>query len=332
MRVLPDEYDIVCQMQVIDREVFFYLAQRTDGQTGVIGKRCRVSYGGMALDLSERASPGRRNGLMVFSSTDMRNSVERLVKCGIFKRFSKVGQGNNLLLRREILARFLTTHNSDQKQVSRRLVGYLSGDSSENSNENNDMEQKKTRGCQDDSNEVSRTNIHQYQHRDGKPGKESVNDVFSMNLEWKPSENELRMILFRAGGSQFKVEAIDPAWVSEFVAYWWGQQGRQLSQQQWTAKLANQIIKYFKTPGYFEQCQGIRPQDLGQQKRPAEANSRNLPDWARMPKSDDDLVNWARRHGYGEAQEQHTYRQFREALREKVNVRLREINLAVRVH
>lgn len=323
MRVLPDEYDIVCQMQVVDREVFFYLAQRTDGKTGVVGVKCQVSYGGMALDLSERERAGRRNDLMVFSSTDVRHAVERLVDSGLLGRFSKAGKGNRLVLRREIFARFLARHHSDQKQVGRRLVDQLPNGTSESTKENNDIEKEKSAGWQANSHEVGRTNIHQYQHRGEQP--------FAMTLDWKPVEADLKMILFRAGGTAFSLDKLDPAWVSEFVSYWWGQSGRMHTERQWTAKLASQLIGYLRNPGMFEQQRGVRVQQE-QAQQYLEKNSRALPGWAKPPRDDSALVGWMQANGFGDAPPGYDYQATRGWLRREIDKRMASGGMPKIVH
>ena len=291
MRVLPEELDILWQMKVVDREVFFYLAQRTDYKTGVIGRRCRVSRGGIALDISERMEPGRRDSVLVFDCDDIKNSIRRLIKAGLYQCLSKKVKGSDLVLSRVFLVEKLAAHQSDQKQVTQGLPDMLPSISTEIDNKNSEIEKESLVGYPSKTGEVTRTNIHQYQQSDDKP--------FAMALDWKPVDDELNLILFRSGLGHL-LDKVDPAWLGEFVSYWWGQSGRQHTNRQWTSKLATQIIGYLRNPGLFEQQRGQRVQQE-QSKQYFEKNSRALPGWAKPPKDDNALSDWLRANEFGDA-------------------------------
>ena len=322
MRVLTEELDILWQMKVVDREVFFYLAQRTDYKTGVIGRRCRVSRGGIALDISERMEPGRRDKVWLVDCDDVKHAIERLVKVGLFQRLSKAVKGSSLVLSRVFLVEKLTEHQSAQKQVAHRLPYQLPSINAEIVNQNNEIEKETLIGCPGKPGEVVRTNIHQYQHSDDKP--------FAMALDWKPVDDELNLILFRSGlGHLF--DKVDPAWLGEFVSYWWGQSGRQHTNRQWTSKLATQIIGYLRNPGLFEQQRGQRVQQE-QSKQYFEKNSRALPGWAKPPKDDNALSDWLRANEFGDAPAGYDYQQTRGWLRREIDKRMSAAGMPKLVH
>lgn len=314
MLVLPDEYNIVSQMQVIDREVFFYLAQRTDKHSGLVGDRCHVSYGGMALDLSERMSPGRRSSLIVFSSTDIRNSVQRLVEVGLLRRESGDRKGCRLMLVRVFFEQWRQRDRSEQKQVSRRLVGGCHDVSSVNNLKNNILPKDKDDRLRKYSGEVSTTSNNLLLHQ-------GTEKEFSMRLDWKPNESDLQTILMMAGGASYALDKVDQAWVTNFITYWWGRSDRKLSERQWVYKLAVEIIEYFRKPGLFERRRGSRVLDEKEQQY-VEKNSRSLPQWARPPRDDGALVGWMQANGYGDAPQGYDYQQTRGWLRREIDKRM----------
>jgi hypothetical protein len=152
---------------------------------------------------------------------------------------------------------------------------------------------------------------------------------FAMSIDWQPSENELRMILFRSVGSKHKIEDIDARWLGEFVGYWFSMTGRMMTQRQWTAKYAANVVRYFSDPTLVARKFGAVGGGMSAGKPAAyDANSRSLPDWARLPRGDEELVGWAKRFGFGEAKEGHGFIEFRADLRRKINARLAECNMA----
>jgi hypothetical protein len=321
MRVLPAEYDIVCQMQVIDREVFFYLAQRTDGKTGVVGDRVRVSRSGIALDISERMTPGKRGAVWAVTSDNVKDSIDRLVSIGLFKRLSKVGKGSSLVLSRVFLVDFLSEHYSVKKQVPQRFPDQLPDELSIIDNNINNIEENEATGSPLKTPEVPRTNNISTTTEAEKP--------FAMSIDWQPSENELRMILFRSVGSKHKIEDIDARWLGEFVGYWFSMTGRMMTQRQWTARYAANVVRYFSDPAMVARKFGGGVSGVAVGKQAAyEANSKALPDWARLPRGDEELVGWSKRFGFGDPEMGDGWIEFRAKLKQKINRRMVEANMA----
>lgn len=327
--ILDNESAIIADMQIIDRDVFRYLCKFTDYQTCVIGRKVRVSYGGMALDLSERTERRRSMDKVVNrTSKQIENSVSRLINAGLFERFSESGYNSNLILLRKKMADFIK-QDSSAKNEDGSVVGSVVGSVYAQLMklfyiENNGIEIiiRKTNSV--DSGVVgsafgTTSNISTTTNETEKP--------FAMSIDWQPSENELRMILFKSVGSKHKIEDIDARWLGEFVGYWFSMPGRLMTQRQWTAKFAANVIRYFSDPEMVARKFGAGGVSVGKQAS-YEANSRALPDWARLPRNDDELVGWAKRHGFGEAESGDGFMEFRAKLRIKINRRLEESNLA----
>ena len=314
MKVICEEYDIVCQMQVIDREVFFYLAQRTDHETGLVGDKCRVSRSGIALDLSERMEPGRRRACWVINSSDVKDSLRRLCNAGLLSALAESKKGETLRFARVFFVDWLQWRQSVKKQVPQQVPQRFPEHALEINNDINQLELNKQTGSPEVPQQVPRTiNI---TTTTSEPEKQ-----FAMSLEWSPNETELRAMLFRSVGSKYKIEDIKPEWLADFVSYWHVHPGRQYTQSQWTNKFFQNVVLYFRDPAFVARKFG------GGQSGSGSANKSTLPDWARLPKNDSDLVSWAKRNGFGEADSGDGFAEFRAKLQRKINQRLSENNL-----
>lgn len=322
MRVLPEEYDKVFTMQVIDREVFFYLCQRTDHKTGTVGQRLRVSRSGIALDISERMVPGKRSKCWVVSASDVKHAIERLVLAGLLNRLSKAEKGIDLVLERVFFVQYLQTHKSVKKQVDRPVDRKLSGYNQETNNNISELEENKPTAYPEVDRQVDRTiYINTSTTTDAeKP--------FALSIDWQPTESELRAILFRSVGSKHKIEDIDPRWLGEFVGYWFSMPGRMMTQRQWTAKYSANVIRYFSDPDLVARKfgGGVSGVTVGRQAA-FDAGARNVPDFARLPKSDEELISFAKRFAYGDPDPGDGWIEFRSKLKLKINRRLAELNL-----
>lgn len=306
--VLPGELEILRDMRPIDRDVFYYLAERVDYDSGVIGRTRRVSYGGMALDLSERDFSRRvKETLIQHTITNVENSVKRLVKAGLLEKLSKSGVGCSLVLSRVY---WVSVYSSVKNPVAAQLLGQLLGTNTNISNNINTLDNKNKSSCQSKLDPVATTSIYSINNH--------ACEEFVMSLDWQYSENELQMILHRAGG--FKLDQVKPEWVSGFVGYWWGQgDKKRLTQQQWTAKLGANLVNYLRNPGTFENLQG------GSAKAAiASPDSVHYPDWARLPRDDQQLVSWMRRMGYGDPPPGLDFKQARAFVQRRVDIRLSE--------
>jgi hypothetical protein len=307
--VLPDELYVLREMRPFDRDVFNYLAERVDYQTGIVGRSRKVSYGGMALDLSERDVARRvKSTLWKVTSDQVRNAVRRLIDEGLLVSLSKKGDKCDLILRRVFLADLLFRDNSVQNPVAAQLpeqLTYLLGLFPLNNNKIEEIKESSEQGRIDSVAITSFSNINN-----------NADDRFLMSLDWQYSEPELLMILHRGGG--YTMAGVNPAWISGFIAYWWGEGKRLGNQREWTAKLGMKLIGYLRQPGMFETLHGISEKS----DKNSTVNGEHLPDWARPPRDDGQLVSWMRRHQYGDPPPGLDYKQARAYLHRAITIRL----------
>jgi len=304
--VFDDELDILRDMQPLDRDVFNYLAARVDFVTGLIGNPMRVSYGGMALDLSERDQARRVKGdLLKLTPTQARNSVKRLITAGLLCSLSKKGAHCELVLRRVFWVKALEQSSSVKNPDDRLLTFGLTLAANVFGLINNSL---------DDKNQSS-------YHNKINPDDITLNnllllggdDRFAMFLEWQPSEDELSMIFHRAGVDRKKIKK---EWETEFVSYWWADQKRCCTQQKWTQMYGKQMVGFLRNPERADALCGVGGS------KPKLAGPEHYPDYARIPRDDAQLVPWMRLYGYGDPLPGHDYRQARAYLQRAVDKRL----------
>jgi len=320
------ECSIIAEMRPLDRDVMHYLSERTDFNTCIIGKTRKVSYGGMALDLSERDVARRvKNSLVKLTMCQIRESVNRLVNKGLFVRLSKEGKGNNLVLLRKKMVDLVAMDDSVKNPVHRVARSFSYYLKPLNLFQNNMLESKIDKEKHAVHSSVPRTSLLHTttMNFEKKP----------MTLDWEFSEKDMEMILFRAFGNKYTIKDIDLVWVAEFVTHWSSEPGRLETQAKWTGKLGMSIVDYFRRPGLYDERRGISQQKASSPTAGRiEKNSSSLPDWAKQPRNDDDLVMWARGHGYGDGPIGYDYNQLRGWLRRKVDARMLESNLPKIMH
>jgi len=305
--ILPDELDILRDMQPLDRDVFYYLAERMDYETGVIGRSRRVSYGGMAYDLTEHDKERRRvETLRDVTSKQIQNSINRLVRNGLLDRQSTRGVGNYLVLVRIFWASMLGMGYCVQKPDGRQMGSLMGVLNKIFINNNNSLELDKQTRWEAKTEPDGITSIKEHQY--------SEFEKFSMRRDWIPSVDEVEHYVSLAG---FSTDSIDPVWVQEFVRYWCGYPGRHYTQHEWTHRLITRLLDYLRKPGYFEGLRGIRDE-------PAKPTKQKLPEWATPPRDDEKLNAWMRKHGYGDGPAGLSYHQTRDWLRCAIESRLKQ--------
>ncbi|MEO5350202.1 MAG: DnaT-like ssDNA-binding domain-containing protein [Magnetococcus sp. YQC-3] len=312
--VLPDELEILRDMQPLDRDVFNYLAERTDLLTGVIGKAVKVSYGGMALDLSEREQARRaKASLIKLTSKQVENSVARLVSVGLLARHSKSGENCQLVLSRVFLVPFLGLGYSVKNPDGRQLGDFLVGLKRIFNSNINELQGNLGLSWEGKSVSDGTTLNTQYQYKGI--------DKFSMSVDWQPSQDVFDALIARAG---FKADLVKDEWINEFVAYWFARPGRQYSQAEWTSRLSMKCVDFLRDPTLFGRYRGVESRSPAQSRPLSRSDVGNLPDFARPPKDDDALVSWMKRYGYGEPPIGLSYREARAWLARKIDVKLSE--------
>jgi hypothetical protein len=288
------------------------LAERVDYDTGIIGRSRRVSYGGIALDLSERDVARRiKDNLVKVSAREVRNAVLRLVNVGILSSMSEKGFHHDLVLSRVFFVDLLSGDNSVKNPVGITVGLQLAFIAGKFNNGINELQQNNETRIDSVGISVGITSL---QHTTTTRARE--NGIFTMMLDWKPDDQILIKILAMDG---FVLEKVNKAWISEFITYWFSRQDVLLSQPQWTTKLARLLQEYLAHPGLYEQRRGIN--------KPGETpgfKNLDLPDWARLPRDDQQLVSWMRHFGYGDPPAGLDYKQARSFLQRQVDIRLKE--------
>jgi hypothetical protein len=316
--IFDDELEALRLMQPLDQAVFYYLAERVNFETGLIGQSRRVSYGGMAFDLSERETERRaRESLRTVTSKQVENSVARLVNAGLLARQSKSGFNQNLLLVRVFWVSALGKGNCAQKAVGSAVgseLGVLLGVLSKLSfNKNNYIETKQADISEPVHEPVgSAVGTTSFTHH-----QQQGDDKFTMTLDWQPTPDEYEFALIRAGK---RAEMVKPEWVAEFVTYWFAEGKRRYSQREWTARLAMRMVDFLRDPALFDRIRGSQPGKAA----PSAGGQTARPEWARIPVDDEQLQPWAIKHGFGQAEPWMSYQQYRNVLRNKVENKLSE--------
>jgi hypothetical protein len=307
--VLPDELEALRSMQPLDRDVFYYLVERVDYETGTIGVSRRVSYGGMAYDLTEYDIERRsRDRVRTVTSKQVENCINRLINAGLLERHSQSGMRQNLLLVRVFWAAAVGKGNCAKKPDGRLLGELLGVIKKLSTNTINELQQKEPSSWEAKFEAVGTTSNIQQQQQEA---------AFLMFSDWTPTQDEFEMSLFRAGYSADKVNLL---WMSEFVDHWRSEGRTRQTQAQWTKKLAYKVIAYLRDPGMFDRLHGVnQPARSGGQ-----AKAANLPEWAVPPKEDHLLNGWMRKHGYGDGPPGFAFYQMRQWLQSAIEGRLKE--------
>jgi len=296
--VLPDELAVLRDMQPLDREVFYYLAERMDIDSGVIGSSVKVSYGGMALDLSERNGERRRKEtLRVVTMCGARESVRRLVAAGLLQAAKTNEQDKQLVVRRVFWAAFLGLGYCDQKTDPSKTPEQLSVYKCVFDRIFNNLYVKNKSSPQLNSEPVPRTLNNNINNNTP-----ALIDEFSMFVNWEPCDT-LAALLGRCG---VRMDQLDPSWLGLFVSYWLSVPERRYSQAGWTQKLVAYLV------GNIRQGVAGKPSS----ERPVKAkNYEHVPERFRVPRDDVELVAWSRKWGYGDARVGEDYRALRNRLR-----------------
>lgn len=318
--IFSEETQILETMQLVDKLVFYYIAERMDLKTGVTGFSRKISYGGMSFDLSERVTERHSvDRLKVFTLPQIRASIRRLVTAGLFEAKSESGKDNTLVIKRVFYARFLglghCVQKPDDRPDDRPNFKNLEILSSLIKN----IENKSTKVCRPDDRPDDRTSL--YIYKQGNFEQNGLNDPFqefSMAMDWAPIFDDLSIGLIRSG---YSMNQVKDEWLREFVLFWYATPQVRFNQQKWTALLLRQVIKYLRDPGFFEQLTAKHAPDKDT-KRGQVVKFKRGPDWANPPTGGADVLGpWMRTHGYGDGPPGLTIQQTRDWLRTQIEMR-----------
>lgn len=303
MFILPDELELLRTMQPLDRDVFYYLAERCDFKTGITGNVRKVSYGGIAFDLTEHDGERRlKSSLQILTARQVRNSVIRLIDSGLLRSLSGKGKQQLLILERVFFANLLSLHNSVQIADGKVLADQIACEIYFLYNLFNELQGNNQSRRQAKTEPDGITSLYHH-HQEIE---------FEMTPDWQPECNELAMLYHRAGVNP---DVVNPAWITNFIGYWWSHPERKFSQRAWTYRFASEMIRFVRNPSLFDSLRGkgsVKTRTVGNE---------HIPDYKKIPKDDDKLVSWAQRYGFEGPQIGQSYQQFRVSLLRSVEKR-----------
>ncbi len=250
-RRLDDTADNKTVMQALDSDVFHYLCHYTDWSTGIIGRRSRLSYYRIASALTEDIPRKSSRRLRTVNRNDVRNSVKRLVRVGLFiseslneslaeeKQFA-------LILHRPFWQALFTTDSATNNPDTRQLSGFMSELLKRRAFSTNVLA-KNTANNSDDNyatdatykGSIYRTNAH--------------SNKFQLSLTWQYDENVVELFLQAAG---FSTSQIKQVWFGKYVQYW-SEEAIERTQREWSLHFANHMQSYLLRPDFFEQVNGM---------------------------------------------------------------------------
>ncbi len=258
--VLPSEWTILYKrrlsdieenepiMHAIDSDVFNYCCSKMDWRTGDIGRKSALSYARIASSLTEDIPRKPTRHLRTVTAKSVENSVNRLVKAGLFLRESTTGlQQNRLLLSRVFWLELLTAPESLTSSDGRQLgaiTGALFSDkafSNGSLGENNtsSREAKMLAGGTYSINYIS--NTHERER------------AVVMTLDWQPDRDFVDAFLQVSG---FSGKHVKKLWFGTYVQYW-TQQDIRKTEREWSAHFAKHMQGYLINPGRFEHLNGM---------------------------------------------------------------------------
>ena len=260
--ILPSEWAILAKrcpdegepdapiMHAIDSDVFNYCCTHTDWATGRIGQYTALSYAGIATALNEDIPRKPNRSLRQVKRRCVRNSVERLIKVGLFVRQSlskrQIGVNQNrLILDRPFWCELLLTEDSTTNPDSRQIAGLMMQLLKNKAFNNSSLAKFATSHATCSYHPVSICNPNSITN--------PQNAVFRLSLTWQPDRKLVDLFLQASG---FAGKQIEKVWFGKYVQYWSGQPVMR-TQQEWSEHFANHMQNYLLRPGYFEEVNGI---------------------------------------------------------------------------
>lgn len=240
----------------LDRNVFAYLVDLIDLNTGLIGRPFKVSNSRIACDISEKGGQGTKQVPIVFTTDHVRNAIKRLCDYGVFERLSMKGQGGNLLLRACIRSTNANpSHSFNQNEVTDKLPASYQSQVSENKGDNTSSTTPSygevtisipsflptTSESADTSQSTAVTSSTEVTGKNrNQTGDQDMTTLMSMSLDWEPTA-EFKNMINEMKPSKSTVLNLQAA-MMDFKLYWSGQ-NLQLNQSAWQAKLFRNDLK-----------------------------------------------------------------------------------------
>lgn len=231
----------------LDSDVFYYCCSQTDWQTGIIGAHSAISYGGIALALSEDIPRKAKQSLRIVKRKCVYNSIQRLIKAGLLRSESlPIPEQKRLVLRRVFWQACITAPYSAKNPDSRQMAGFITAMQRMKTFNNNHLDDlntpPKSRSYPADGTYKNTINI-----------TNAAEKKFRMTLTWQYDEKFVDLFLHASG---FSVSQIKQVWFGKYVQYW-SQQAMQRSQHEWQVHFANHMQGYLLRPYFFEEVNGM---------------------------------------------------------------------------
>ena len=246
-RRLDDTADNKTVMHALDSDVFAYCCSQTDWASGIIGEHSTLSYYRIASALTEDIPRKPSRNLRKVNRNDVRNSVKRLVRVGVFHNESTSGeQQNALILHRPFWQALLTADSRASNPDTRQLSGFIAELLKLNLFTNSDLA-KSVSHHPESSYAADAT----YKTTNNLTNAKSTH--FQLSLTWHYDENLVELFLKAAG---FSSKQIKKVWFGKYVQYWSGEAIKR-TQREWSLHFANHMQSYLLRPDFFEQVNGM---------------------------------------------------------------------------
>ena len=249
-RRLDDKADNKTVMHALDSDVFHYCCAQTDWSTGIIGRRSAISYYRIASALTEDIPRKPSRNLRKVNRNDVRNSVKRLIRVGLFRNASESvmdkDKKNTLILHRIFWQALLTTNHCASNPDTRQMSGFMNELLSHKPFSNKGFRQNLTDETKSShaTDATYKSSIYRTKARSTK---------FGLSLTWQYDKNLVDLFLKAAG---FSINDIKPVWFGKYVQYW-SNEAIQRTQREWSLHFANHMQSYLLRPDYFEKVNGM---------------------------------------------------------------------------
>jgi hypothetical protein len=254
-RRYEDKDDSHAIMHAIDSDVFHYLCAQTDWTSGTIGKRSLLSYARIALALTEDIPRKSNRSLRKVSRNDVRNSVKRLVRVGLFsnessqssqfKQSMTTKKHNALMLRRPFWLALLTEQETENNIDTQQIAGFIAQCLKNKAFKSSHLQKYSPSNFPDSYTADATYNTVNITNPNSSP--------FCLSLTWQPEREFVDLFLKASGFSGSQIKKI---WFGKYVQYW-SSQTIQRTQREWSAHFANHMQGYLLRPNHFEKLNGM---------------------------------------------------------------------------
>ncbi len=297
-RRLDDKADNKTVMHALDSDVFHYLCRYTDWSTGVIGRRSRLSYYRIASALTEDIPRKSSRRLRTVNRNDVRNSVKRLVRVGLFINESLAEEKQfALILRRPFWPALFTVDRAATNPDTRQMSGFISELLKRKAFHSNVLAEN-TANHSDDNYATDAT------YKSSIYRTTANSTKFQLSLTWQYDEDLVDLFLKAAG---FSTKQIKQVWFGKYVQYWSGE-AIERTQREWSRHFANHMQSYLLRPDFFEKMNGMLEEDTTPTAKVKshvhrEARGKSRPSTTGVPRLHDgeQLQAWAVAKGLPEA-------------------------------